>query len=105
MCGAAGMALGIVASQLLAKKTDAGNDGKAIECMPPVPSGKRRYLLFGKNGWIGGMLIDLLTQAGEEVCIQSFVFRHFYSDVAHTPTTSLNQYRPPFAILYTVLPR
>ena len=66
MCGAAGMALGIVASQLLAKKTDAGNDGKAIECMPPVPPGKRRYLLFGKNGWIGGMLIDLLTQAGEE---------------------------------------
>jgi dTDP-4-dehydrorhamnose reductase len=32
---------------------------------PPLP-GKHRYLLFGKNGWIGGMLIELLKAQGKE---------------------------------------
>jgi nucleoside-diphosphate-sugar epimerase len=30
-------------------------------------SSEHVYLLFGKNGWIGGKLIELLTQQGKKV--------------------------------------
>jgi len=38
----------------------------ADEDMKPCPAGKERYLVFGKNGWIGGMLQVLLKNQGKE---------------------------------------
>mmetsp|Transcript_33058 Transcript_33058/g.67624 ORF Transcript_33058/g.67624 Transcript_33058/m.67624 type:complete len:344 (+) Transcript_33058:104-1135(+) len=34
--------------------------------LPPVMAGKERFLVFGKRGWIGGMMIELLKKAGKE---------------------------------------
>ena len=57
---AAGVALGALGASIMASKKKA-----------PLPKKTKgnRYLIFGKNGWIGGMLIELLTEAGEEVCV------------------------------------
>ena len=30
---------------------------------------KQKFLLYGKNGWIGGMLIELIKAAGDEVVL------------------------------------
>jgi len=30
---------------------------------------KQKFLLYGKNGWIGGMLIDLARANGDEVVL------------------------------------
>jgi 3,5-epimerase/4-reductase len=35
------------------------------------PDGEEKYLLFGKNGWIGGMLIELLRKQGKRVVLAS----------------------------------
>jgi hypothetical protein len=58
---AAGVAIGAIGASYLAANT------KKADSLSPVAAGKRRYLIFGKNGWIGGMMIELLTEAGEEV--------------------------------------
>lgn len=31
-----------------------------------APPGEQVYLLFGKNGWIGGMLTQMLTEQGKK---------------------------------------
>ena len=37
---------------------------------PAAPAaGKHKFLLYGKNGWIGGMLIELARANGDEVVL------------------------------------
>ena len=39
----------------------------AFDVNPGLKYGNETYLLYGRNGWIGGMLIELLTKAGNTV--------------------------------------
>jgi dTDP-4-dehydrorhamnose reductase len=56
------MAGAAVAAAVVAIKVLKRGDG----ALKPVAKGKQRYLVFGKNGWIGGMLQELLTSSGKE---------------------------------------
>eukprot|EP00624_Nannochloropsis_granulata_P003399 evm.model.NODE_27191_length_32237_cov_31.285324.4 len=35
----------------------------------PIPHAEQKYLIFGKNGWIGGKLIDMLKEQGKTVVL------------------------------------
>jgi hypothetical protein len=68
-----------VLSRLL-QLQDAGDGGEVVLCeddgwdlvltipLSPLPR-PQKYLLFGKNGWIGGKLIKLLQEQGKEVVL------------------------------------
>lgn len=56
------MASAAVAAAVVAAKILRKGEGY----LEPVEKGKQRYLIFGKNGWIGGMLQELLTSSGKE---------------------------------------
>lgn len=58
------MASAAVAAAVVAVKILRKDEG-SLE-LQPVEKGKQRYLIFGKNGWIGGMLQELLTSSGKE---------------------------------------
>jgi hypothetical protein len=57
------MASAAIAAAVVATKIIRKGEGTTLE---PVEKGKQRYLIFGKNGWIGGMLQELLTKSGKE---------------------------------------
>ena len=44
-----------------------GSDFRAGSVDMATNGEKQKFLLYGKNGWIGGMLIELIKAAGDEV--------------------------------------
>ena len=43
-----------------------GSDFRAGSVDMATNGEKQKFLLYGKNGWIGGMLIELIKAAGDE---------------------------------------
>lgn len=59
IAGAVAAAATLAAYRVLRKAVDGP--------LAPAAPGKNRYLLYGKNGWIGGILIEMLRKDGKEV--------------------------------------
>ena len=54
-----------------------------------MSSPKHKYLLFGKNGWIGGMMTKLLRDAGHEV-----VLANSRLEMRESVEAELDQHKP-----------